>query len=213
MSSPSAKWSLLKWLRWGAWGTIVVLAFVVAATAVGWIATDGIPHKREETFARPSIGGPFRLTTHTGKQVTEQDFRGKPIAIFFGFTFCPDVCPTTMSEMADLMSQLGAEAERMHWLFVSVDSERDTPAQMAEYVALFDKRIVGLSGTAAQISDVARSFRVYYSRRVNGDTVTYDHSASIFLLDAKGRFAGTIDYKESAAVGLEKLRALLARAG
>ncbi len=212
MPSTPAKWKILRWVRLGAWGTIIVLALLVAAATVSWITTDEILHKREEAFIRPSIGGPFRLTNHAGKRVTEKDFRGKPLAIFFGFSFCPDVCPTTMSEMAELMSQLGADAERMHWLFVSVDSERDTPAQMAEYVALFDKRIVGLSGTASQIADVARSFRVYYSRRATGDTVTYDHSASIFLLDAKGGFAGTIDYKENLAVGLDKLRALLARA-
>jgi len=96
---------------------------------------------------------------------------------------------------------------------VSVDAERDTPAQMAEYVALFDKRILGLSGTAAQIADVARAFRVYYRRNAKGDMITYDHSANIFLLDATGEFAGTIDYKESPEVAFEKLRALLARHG
>jgi protein SCO1/2 len=180
----------------------------------GWIATDAIAPQRQvaSPSMRPSIGGPFQLTSHTGKPVTEKDFRGKPLAIFFGFTFCPDVCPTTMNEMAELMSRLGTDAERMHWVFVSVDAERDTPAQMAEYVALFDKRIVGLSGTTSQIADVARAFQVYYRRVAKGDTVTYDHSASIFLLDANGQFAGTIDYKESPEVAFDKLRALVARA-
>lgn len=206
--------NILRWVRWGAWGAIGAFAFVFAAVAIGWISTDAFVSRRDvvSSAQRPSIGGPFQLTSHTGKPVSDKDFRGKPLAIFFGFTFCPDVCPTTMNEMAELMSQLGADAERMHWVFVSVDAERDTPAQMAEYVALFDKRIVGLSGTPSQIADVARSFRVYYRRVVSGDTVTYDHSASIFLLEPDGSFAGTIDYKESAAIGLEKLRALLARA-
>jgi protein SCO1/2 len=143
--------------------------------------------------------------------VSEQDFRGKPMAVFFGFTYCPDVCPTTLTDMTRMMEALGPDAERIQWLFVSVDTERDTPEAMARYLEAFDPRIVGLSGTEAQIAEAARNFRVYYRRvPLDGGSYTMDHSASVFLLDAAGRFAGTIDYKESDRVAEEKLRLLLA---
>ncbi|WP_245185574.1 SCO family protein [Falsiroseomonas frigidaquae] len=157
-----------------------------------------------------AIGGPFRLTDHRGRPVTEQDFRGRPVAIFFGFTSCPDVCPTTLNEMTSFIEAMGADADRIQWLFVSVDSERDTPQAMANYLEAFDRRITGLSGTEPQIAEAARSFRVYYQRvPLEGGGYTMDHSASIFLLDAEGRFAGTVDYKESERVALEKLRLLV----
>jgi protein SCO1/2 len=130
--------------------------------------------------------------------------------VFFGFTHCPDVCPTTLGDMTSLMEALEPDADRMHWLFVSVDSGRDTPEAIAGYLEAFDRRIVGLSGTEAQVAEAARSFRVYYRRvPLEGGGYTMDHSASVFLLDARGRFAGTIDHEESAEVALQKLRLLL----
>ena len=159
-----------------------------------------------------AIGGPFSLTDHRGRAVTERDFRGRPMAVFFGFTHCPDVCPTTLAEMTGFIEGLGPDADQFHWLFVSVDSERDTPQAMAGYLEAFDRRITGLSGTEAEIARVAQSFRVYYRTvPVDGGGYTMDHSASIFLLDAAGRFAGTIDHEESERVALEKLRLLTRR--
>jgi len=192
MSSPSAKWSLLKWLRWVAWGTIVVLAFVVAATAVGWIATDGIPHKREETFARPSIGGPFRLTTHTGKQVTEQDFRGKPIAIFFGFTFCPDACPTDVQAMmqgfAKFEKSEPALARQVQPIFVTIDPARDTPEKVGEFAAAFSPRLLGLTGSQAQVDQAAKAFAAYYARgKQSAGGYLMDHSRIAYLMDPDGK--------------------------
>ena len=111
--------------------------------------------------------------------------------------------------MTDLIQALGPAADRIHWLFVSVDAGRDTPETMAAYLEAFDRRILGLAGTEAQVEQAARSFRVYYRRvALEGGAYTMDHSASIVLLDAEGRFAGTVDYKDSEGVALEKLRLL-----
>lgn len=206
--------TLLRLTRRVAWGAVAVVVFTLLATTGGWLVTDG-PLAPARIATGPSslaIGGPFRLTDHRGRAVTEQDFRGRPMAIFFGFTACPDVCPTTLNEMTGFIEAMGADAERIQWLFVGVDSERDTPEAMAGYLEAFDRRITGLSGTEAQIAEVARSFRVYYRRvPLESGGYTMDHSASIFLLDAAGRFAGTIDYKESDRVALEKLRMLIGR--
>jgi protein SCO1/2 len=203
----------LRLIRRIAWGAVVVVGALVAATAAGWLVKDGplAPTPIATGPATLAIGGPFRLTDHRGRAVSEQDFRGKPMAVFFGFTYCPDVCPTTLTDMTRMMEALGPDAERIQWLFVSVDTERDTPEAMARYLEAFDPRIVGLSGTEAQIAEAARNFRVYYRRvPLDGGSYTMDHSASVFLLDAAGRFAGTIDYKESDRVAEEKLRLLLA---
>lgn len=202
---------MLRTTRWVAWGAVGVLGFLVLATTAGWFVTDG-PLGPAQVATGPqslAIGGPFRLTDHRGRAVTEQDFRGRPVAVFFGFTSCPDVCPTTLGDMTRYIEALGPEADRIHWLFVSVDAERDTTEAIAQYLDAFDRRILGLSGTEAQIAEVARSFRVYYRRvPLEGGGYTMDHSASIFLLDAAGRFAGTLDHKESETVALEKLRLL-----
>jgi len=206
---------MLRAIRWAAWGGVAVLGFLLLATAGGWLVTDGPLGDRRVASGPASlpIGGPFALTDHRGRAVTEAAFRGKPVAIFFGFTHCPDVCPTTLGEMTGLIEALGPASDRIHWLFVSVDAGRDTPETMAAYLEAFDRRILGLSGTEAQVEQVARSFRIYYRRvALEGGGYTMDHSASIFLLDAAGRFAGTVDYKESEATALEKLR-MLAGAG
>jgi len=202
----------LRLIRWFAWGGVATLGLLLLATTAGWVVTDG-PLAPQVATSRASlpIGGPFSLADHRGRAVTERDFAGRPMAMFFGFTACPDVCPTTLAEMTGFIQALGPEADRLHWLFVSVDPERDTQAQIATYLTLFDSRIVGLTGTPQQIADAARAFRVHYARvPLEGGSYTMDHSASVFLMDAGGRFAGTIDYKESEAVALEKLRLLLA---
>ncbi|MBY0333008.1 MAG: SCO family protein [Acetobacteraceae bacterium] len=205
---------MLRWVRYLAWGGVAALGLALLATAAGWLVTDGPLGQRPVATGPASlgIGGPFSLTDHRGRAVTERDYAGKPSAVFFGFTFCPDVCPTTLANMAAWIEALGPEADRVNWLFVSVDSGRDDPRTMADYLAAFDPRIIGLSGTEPQIAAAARSFRVFYRRvPVEGGNYTMDHSASVFLLDAAGRFAGTIDHQESERVALEKLRLLVGR--
>jgi protein SCO1/2 len=205
---------MLRYVRWFAWGGVAVLGFLVLATMGGWLFTDGPlgPARVMSGPASLAIGGPFSLTDHRGLAVTERDFRGRPMAVFFGFTYCPDVCPTTLTEMTGFIEALGPDADRIQWVFVSVDAERDTPQAMAAYLEAFDRRIIGLTGTEEQIASAARGFRVFYRRvPLEGGGYTMDHSASTFLLDAEGRFAGTVDYKESERVALEKLRMLVGR--
>ncbi len=193
------------------WGTV---AFAVVAIAFGWALRDGpFAPKTPPVATGPAslgIGGPFALTDQTGRAVTERDFRGRPMAVFFGFTHCPDICPTTLGEFAAYMETLGPDADRMHWVFITVDPERDTPEHLARYLTLFDARVRGLTGTEAQAAQAARSIRVAFRRvPLEGGGYTMDHTASTFLLDAQGRFAGTIDFHEPDAVAVEKLRGLL----
>lgn len=204
-------------IRRVAWGAVAVLGFLSVAVTAGWFVTDGPAARRPEVATGPAslaIGGPFALTDHRGRAVTERDFLGRPMAIFFGFTHCPDICPTTLGEFSDYMEALGPDADRMHWVFATVDPERDTPEHLAHYLTLFDDRIVGLTGTEEQVAEAARAFRVTYRRvPLEGGGYTMDHTASVFLLDAEGRFAGTIDFKEPDATAVEKLRLLLAPRG
>jgi protein SCO1/2 len=203
---------MLRIIRWVAWGAVGVVGFLLLATTGGWLVTDGplAPPRSATGPGTLAIGGPFSLTDHRGRAVTERDFRGRPMAVFFGFTYCPDVCPTTLTEMTGFIEALGPDSDRIQWVFVSVDAERDTPQAMAAYLEAFDRRIIGLTGTEAQIAAAANGFRVFYRRvPLEGGGYTMDHSASVFLLDAAGRFAGALDYKESEQVALEKLRMLV----
>ncbi|MCX5567897.1 SCO family protein [Kaistia nematophila] len=197
-------------------GLLVGGAFAIVLTLVGFTA---LVKSRQSTPAGQvvtgvaSIGGPFTLTRSDGKAVTERDFLGKPTAIFFGFTFCPEVCPTTLYELSGLIKELGPEAEKMNFVFVSVDWGRDGPKEMASYLSAFDGRIQGLSGTEAEIETVTKAYRVYYKRvPVEGGDYTIDHTASVYLMDGKGQFIGTLAYGEARDTMLEKLKRLVAGA-
>ena len=136
------------------------------------------------------VGGPFTLTDHTGRTVTDEAFRGRLMLVYFGFTYCPDVCPTDLQVLAETLDQLGPAADQVRPLFVTVDPERDTPSRMAEYVALFDARLTGLTGTPEQIREAARAYKVYYAKAKGSDPDSYtmDHSAYIYLMDRNGGF-------------------------
>jgi protein SCO1/2 len=157
------------------------------------------------------IGGPFTLTDETGKRVTEADLLGKPSAIFFGFTYCPDVCPTTLYELSGLIEKLGPEADRINWV-ISVDWERDGPEELAVYLTSFDQRIRGFSGTKEQIETVTKAYKVYYERRPteDGKDYTINHTASVLLMDKDGRFVATLAYDENPDMRLSKLQRLAA---
>ncbi|WP_376089725.1 SCO family protein [Roseomonas sp. CCTCC AB2023176] len=135
-----------------------------------------------------SLGGPFALTDHTGRAVTDADYRGSFLLVFFGFTFCPDVCPTELQTVAAAMDLLGPQAARVRPLFITVDPARDTPAKLAEYVALFHPAITGLTGTPEQVAAVARAYRVYYARATPAGASEYlmDHSAFTYLMGPDG---------------------------
>jgi protein SCO1/2 len=158
--------------------------------------------------AASSIGGPFTLVDQKGKPITDQDFKGRPFLVFFGYTHCPDVCPTTLFEVSEVLRALGPDAGRTGALFVTVDPERDTPTTMNDYLSSFDPRLRGATGNAEQIESVERAYRVYAKKvpGANGD-YTMDHTALVYLMDKQGRFVAPFSLKrtpEQAAADLRR---------
>lgn len=203
---------VLKFIRYGAWLLVGVVTFVSAAILLGWWQVDGPGRPSAETSAVqgiPQVGGPFTLIDHKGKAVTDVDFRGKPLAVFFGFTHCPEVCPTTLLDMTNWLARLGPDADKLQILFITVDPERDTPGQMALYLQSFDPRIVGLSGSREQVDAAIGSYKAYAKRIPTESGYTMDHTASVYLMDAQGRFKTMIDYHEDEATSLAKIRRVL----
>lgn len=144
----------------------------------------------------PGFGNDFRLTDHTGKPRTMADFRGKAVALFFGFTFCPDVCPTTLVEMKQVTEKLGKDGERLQVLFVTIDPQRDTQELLAKYVPSFNPTFLGLYGNAEATAKVARDFKIIYRMQPGKtpDSYTMDHSAGTLVFDPKGQLRLFIDY-------------------
>jgi protein SCO1/2 len=138
------------------------------------------------------IGGPFALTDHTGKSRTDADFRGKLMLVYFGFSFCPDICPTDLMAIGQAIDKLGPAGEGVQPLFVTLDPERDTAAHLAEYLLFFHPRLLGLTSDAAHIRDAARAYRVYYAKVVIDGAAEYtiDHSGFIYLMDRDGKYLG-----------------------
>jgi protein SCO1 len=142
-----------------------------------------------------TVGGPFALTNGDGKPVTDQDYRGKYMLVYFGYTYCPDVCPTTLNAVADALDKLGTKADRVQPLFITVDPKRDSPAVVKQFAAAFSPRMQGLTGTPAQIATVAKEYRVYYAEHRTGpgpDDYTMDHSSVLYLMGPDGRFIAPI---------------------
>jgi protein SCO1/2 len=167
-------------------------AFVVAAAiAALWPRLAGEERGGDGTASgRADIGGPFALTDSAGKRRTDAEFRGKPMLVFFGFTHCPDFCPTALYAVSQAMDRLGRDADRLTVVFITVDPERDTPAALAAYAPNFDKRIVWLTGSEAEIAAVARAYRVYYSKKplAKPGEYTVDHSTYLYLMGRDGAF-------------------------
>jgi protein SCO1/2 len=157
------------------------------------------------------IGGPFTLTDDTGATVTEKTLAGKPYAMYFGYTFCPDVCPTTLFDLSRWIQKLGPEADKLNYVFVTVDPERDTVKSMHAYLSSFDKHIRGYTGTPAQIAQIAKAYRVYYKKIPTDDgSYTMDHSAIIYLMGPDNNFVTVIPYQENDASAIAKLKNLAA---
>jgi protein SCO1 len=152
----------------------------------------------------------FALTAADGRAITEQTYRGKWLVIYFGYTFCPDVCPTTLMEIAGALDLLGARANAVQAIFVTVDPKRDTPDVVSEYVRSFDPRLIGLCGTPAQIAMAAKSFRVFYERRETDEGgYVYDHSALVYLVDPDGKFAKALASESGGQQIADALTALM----
>ena len=181
--------------------------------ALGLLAgcTPAEPVFKSTDISGTSYGKTLRLTDHHGQERTLADFKGKVVTIFFGYTQCPDVCPTALSGMSSVMQALGPDAERVQVLFVTVDPERDTPELLAQYVPVFDARFLGLYGTAEKIAEVAKEFRVFY--RKSGDLAghyTIDHTAGTYVFGPDGRPRLYVKHAEDPQVVVADIKALLA---
>jgi len=197
----------LKIMRIAIWAAVVVLG--VAAV---YLTVAGRQPGNPVTgpIAAAMVGGAFSLTDQKGETITDAALQGHPSALFFGYTFCPDVCPTTLSDLTLYLSKLGAGGDRLKVYFVTVDPERDTQQAMAEYLKAFDPRITGLTGPRPAIDQILKAYKVY-SKKVpgeNGAPYSMDHTATVYLLDDKAEMVGTIDYQENPDDALAKLKRL-----
>jgi len=185
----------------GAFAAGVVLCFAAIALIAGTPATK---------LQVAAIGGPFKLIDQNGKAFTDQDMKGKPFLVFFGFTHCPDVCPTTLFDVSEVMRSLGPDADRTAALFITVDPERDTPASMKDYLGSFDPHLRGLTGDADALATVAKEYRVYYKKvPLDGGDYTMDHTAIVYLMDKDGHFVSPFSLKRKPDVAAAELRKYL----
>ena len=188
----------------------------VCALALSVTACDKLPGKQAASFQNTDVTGldyakGFSLTDHTGKPRTLADYKGKVVIVFFGYTQCPDVCPTTMAEMAGVMQKLGPQADQVQVLFITLDPERDTQPLLASYVPAFDKRFVGLYGTPEQTAKTAKDFKVFYSKVPGKDPGSYtiDHMAGSYVFDKEGRVRLFIRHGGGADAIVHDVRQLL----
>jgi protein SCO1 len=196
----------MKRIRIAAW---MAVALLIAGLGLAFILRPGIGDLSAPMPLSARIGGPFELTTHEGKRMSSTELAGTPFAVFFGFTHCPDVCPATLLELSNLIERLGPDADRMRYLFISVDGERDTPEQLKLYLSNFDRRITGLTGGPDEIAGAARAYGAIYQKVPSKNGYTYNHTASVYLMGKDGRLVGTISDREPEDVRLKKLRRLI----
>ncbi|MCA0320347.1 MAG: SCO family protein [Proteobacteria bacterium] len=182
-------------------GGLGILALVVHFT---------MPRGGQMATAPSAIGGAFQLTDQSGKPFTEQDLAGKPSLIFFGFTHCPDICPTKLFEMTQVLDRMGADAAKVNTVFITVDPARDTRELMAAYMGSFHPTIRGLTGTDEQVQAAMRAYRAY-GRKVplEGGNYTMDHTVFVYLMDKTGRFVATFDVARDPAAAVQELRRYL----
>ncbi len=168
-----------------------LLVSAVAVAALGGLGASYVLSNRKvaESLA---VGGPFKLIGTDGQEVTEAAVKGKYSLFFFGFTFCPDACPTALNTFTLVLNKLGAEADKIQPVFVSIDPERDKPAVLKEYLTSFDPRIMGLTGTPEEIAETAKEFRVYYARQGEGEFYLMDHSTAIIVMNPDFEYAGVL---------------------
>jgi len=189
----------------GARPRIVAIIAAVAALAAGGVYLAAKPARNPASL----IGGPFTLETAGGKTVTDADLKGHPFLVYFGYTHCPDVCPTTLADVAEALKKIPDAPIKV--LFVTVDPERDSPAAMADYVSSFDNRFVGLSGTPEQIAAVEKAYRVYARKGATQSDGGYsmDHSSVVYLMDKNGAFVESLDTQRPADDTAKELKGYL----
>jgi protein SCO1/2 len=182
---------------------------MMVAAAIAVIVAWNVVKSGPRDISTPDIGGPFTLVDQTGKQVTDKTYDGSYRLIYFGYTFCPDACPTELQVMAGAIDDLGKDGDKVQPIFVTVDPARDTVKQLAGYVPSFHKRLVGLTGTPEQIAQIAKEYKVYYAKADGPDPKTYlmNHSSFVYLLDPAGKFLTVFPSdmdSEKMAAGIEK---------
>lgn len=199
--------TLRKTRRW-LWAAVAVTAGALVGAA--WTLPSAEHAPTADTRSAAPIGGDFSLVDEDGRPRTWSDFRGRPVAVFFGFTHCPDICPTTLGELSVLLNGLGDQADKLQVVLISGDPERDTPEVLNAYLESFDPRIVGLTGPEAEVDRAFSAFKAYRQKvPTGGGDYTIDHSAGVYLYDRNGGFAGTLDMHEDMKVRREKVERLL----
>ena len=189
----------------------VLVGLALAALAFLLMRSPDGSNASNDRIGAASFGGPFTLTGADGQPFSSSKLNGKPHAIFFGFTHCPDVCPTTLARLVSLRQQLGEGERTFEIVFVTVDPERDGPAEVGKYAELFESPVIGLTGSPAQIAPVKRQYGIY-SEKVPDDSGGYsvDHTASVLLFDGNGDFVATIAPEEQDQVAIDKLKRITA---
>jgi protein SCO1/2 len=194
---------------------LLILALLAIAVAVfaAFAVQRGIIGPRRPTVQTATVGGPFQLVDQTGRSVDQHVLDGKWSAVFFGYTYCPDVCPTTMFSLGRTEQLLGGKADRFQTVFISVDPARDTPTQLASFLSTdaFPKRAIGLTGAPAQVEAAARAYRIYYAKAGEGAAYSVNHSSIAYLMNPKGLFVCPIAYDDTPQQMAAKVEAAMAR--
>jgi protein SCO1/2 len=189
---------------------LVIVGAFAASLVLGLLLLFLVMGGARNVAATAAIGGPFQLTDQAGQTVTEKSLQGRPTLIFFGFTHCPDVCPTSLFEMSEVLRAMGPDADRVNAYFISVDPERDTPQAMKDYLSSFDPHLVGLTGDPEVMAKVTSEYRVY-AKKVplkDGD-YTMDHTALVYLMDRDGRFVAPFNLKQTPEAAATELKRYL----
>lgn len=189
---------------------LILCGVLIVAVAVFLIWPNASETNNAVASYENAIGGPFTLTDQNGRTVTDRTLRGKPFAIFFGFTRCPDVCPTTMQRMAQLRKGLGSDGNKFAIVFVSIDPGHDKREDIASFLSMFDTPVIGLTGTQAQLEAIQRAYKVYVAKvPLEGEDYTVDHTATVFLMGKRGEFVSAIDMHEQDDIAVLKLRRII----
>lgn len=189
----------LRAVRYISWALIAITIGVIGTTLLDWKILDRHEHARDSLpQSAMLLGGPFTMVDHTGRTVTEKNFLGRPFVVFFGFTHCPDICPTTLSWLSDLVEKAVPEGDGPRIIFVTVDPERDTVDVLSNYIGSFGSGIVGLTGSLDQVTEMAKAWKVYFKKApLESGGYTMDHTSSIILMDKEGKFRGTLDLHDA----------------
>jgi protein SCO1/2 len=190
----------------------LVAGFVILAAGVFiGLAHRDMPRGAAGTMLASAIGGPFRLVDQNGKRVTDADLKGKWSLVYFGYTHCPDACPTALNDIAIALDELGSKRDAVRPVFITVDPERDTPEVLKSYVTSFDAPILALTGTSEEVAQAAKGYRVYYAKHPEaGDDYSMDHSSVIYVMDPEGRFTASFTHQNTPEEIAERLKKLLA---